>query len=63
MNAIDEILRLAKNCFAKGRAVVSPCDKRQHLRMGDRYLNATEEMQRERPVIQAAFPKPDSKIG
>jgi hypothetical protein len=63
MAALDEILKLAQDCFAKGRAVASPCEKILHLRMGDRYLNLAEEMQRERPVIQAAFPKTDSKIG
>jgi hypothetical protein len=34
-----------------------------HLRMGDDYLKAAEEMQRDRPVILAAFPKPGLKIG
>jgi hypothetical protein len=63
MNAINEILRLAQDCFAKGRAAVSPSEKILRLRMGDRYLNVAEEMQRNRPVIQAAFPKPGSKIG
>jgi hypothetical protein len=63
MNAIDEILKLAQDCFSKGRAAAPPSEKILHLRMGDRYLNVAEEMQRERPVIQAALPKPDSKIG
>jgi hypothetical protein len=63
MNAIDEILTLAQDCFAKGRAAVSPSEKILHLRMGDRYLDVAEDMQRGHPVTQAAFPKPDSKIG
>jgi hypothetical protein len=59
MSALDEILKLAQDCFAKGHAAVSPSEKILHLRMGDDCLRTAEEMQRERPVIQAAFPKPD----
>jgi hypothetical protein len=63
MSATNEILRLAQDCFAKVRAAVSPSETILHLRMGDRYLTVAEEMQRNRQVIQAAFPKPGSKIG
>jgi hypothetical protein len=59
----DEILKLARDCFAQARAAASAAAKAELLRMGDEYMKVFESMQRNRPVIHTAFAKPDKKIG
>jgi hypothetical protein len=63
MAALDEILKLAQDCFAKACVAALPSEKAQHIRMGDEYLKTAKEMQREHQVTQAAFPKPGPRIG
>ena len=63
MGSIEEFLKLAQDCLGKARAAALPSEKAEHLRMGDQYLKAVEELRRARSVTQAARSKPGSKIG
>ncbi len=59
-----ELLRLAQDCYACARVTINNDTKRALVRQGDEYLKEADALQQgRRTVVQAAFPKPDSKIG
>jgi len=63
MAAVDELLKLARDCYAQARSASNVTTKAELLRMGDEYMKAFEEMQRGQTVMHAAFPKPGGKTG
>ncbi len=63
MSTVDDLLALARTCYAKARVAISPETKRAFEQTGDDYLKEASERERHRAVVQAAFPKPDLKIG
>ena len=63
MSRIDELLQKALACYAQARSAVDPSTKVQLNKEGDEYIKQADQFQRGRTVVQAAFPKPDIKIG
>jgi len=59
----DALLKLATDCYAQARAPSNPLVKAVLYAMGDDYLKQANELRRGRSIVQAAFPKPGSKIG
>lgn len=59
MSKANELLKLAKDCYARPRAAIDPERKRALVREGDDYLKEADALQRRRSVVQAAFPKSD----
>jgi hypothetical protein len=62
MATLDELLKLADECYAHARASVNFITKAELMNKGDQYAKQAE-VQRGSNVIQAAFPKPGRKIG
>lgn len=58
MSKARELLRLAQDCYARAHVTVNPDTKRALMKEGDEYLKEADELQRGRPIVQAAFPKP-----
>ena len=63
MAQVDDLLKLAQDCFTQARASSNLLVRAQLKVMGDDYLKQADELQRGRSVVQAAFPKPGGKIG
>jgi predicted HD phosphohydrolase len=63
MAKVDDLLKLAQDCYAQARATLHLSTKRHLVQMGDEYQKQADELQHRRAVIQAAFPKPGGKIG
>jgi len=64
MKAIDDLLALAEDCYAQAKNTINLVTKAELMNMGERYVQMAEAMQRERSVVvQAVFPKSDTKIG
>jgi len=59
---VDELLGMAHDAYARARASLDPSTKQKLMRSADDYLKQAEELRRGH-VIQAAFSKPDRKIG
>jgi hypothetical protein len=56
MATLDELLKLADDCYAQARATVNFIKKAELMNEGDEYAKQAEA-QRGSNVIQAAFPK------
>jgi len=63
MAQLNELLALAEDCYTQARASSNSLVKAQLNVMGDDYTKQAEELQRGHGIVQAAFPKPSSKIG
>lgn len=62
MSKTRELLRRAQT-YARGCVRVGPDNKRSLVHHGDEYVKDADDLKRRRSVVQAAFPKPDHKIG
>ncbi|MEJ2375327.1 MAG: hypothetical protein P8Y71_07830 [Pseudolabrys sp.] len=63
MSKFRELLRLAKDRYARAKVTVNPASKRALAQQAEEYSKEAEELQGGRSVVQAAFPKPAPKIG
>ena len=62
MATLDELLKLADDCYTQARTTVNFITKTELMNKGDEYAKQAEA-QRGSNVIQAAFPKPGRKVG
>ena len=63
MAQVDELLKLAQDCYAHARASSNLLVRAQLKVIGDDYVKQADELQRSRSVVQAAYPKPAFKFG
>ncbi len=62
MPTLDELLKLADDCYAQARTTLNFITKAELMNKGDEYSKQAEA-QRGSNVIQAAFPKRGRKVG
>jgi hypothetical protein len=63
MISVDELLKLAQDCYAQAKLTSNSLAKTHLVVMGDDYLKQAEGLQRDRSIVQAVFPMPGPKIG
>jgi len=60
MATVEELWNMAHGLYARARASLDPSMKRKLMGVADDYLRQAEAIRRERVIIQATFPEPDS---
>ena len=63
MGMIEEFWNMARDMYARARASLDPSTKLRLIKTADDYLKLAVDIERERVVVQAAFPKPDDRFG
>ena len=63
MATIEELWNMAHDIYARALASLDPSTKLRLIKTADDYLKLAVDMERERVVVQAAFPKPDDRFG
>ncbi len=63
MLSAEELLNLARDCYAQARLTSNRLAKAELKVMGDDYLKQAEELKHTHAIAQAVFPKPGPKIG
>ena len=54
---MQELLKLAQDCYAQARITKDLEAKQTFIRLGDQHLKEADELQHGRSVVQAAFPR------
>jgi predicted transcriptional regulator len=62
MATVNELWQMARDLYARARTSIDPSTKQMLMKRADDLPKQAEEL-RYSHVIQAAFPKPDRKIG
>jgi hypothetical protein len=60
MAKVEELWSIAHRLYARARASLDPSMKRKLMTVADNYLRQAEAIRRDRMIIQAIFPEPDS---
>jgi ABC-type enterochelin transport system ATPase subunit len=63
MITVDELLKLARDCYAQANLTSNSLAKTHLVVMGDDYLKQAEGLQRDRSIVQAIFPMSGPRVG